>query len=135
MIGVIAFWAVLQPAAVAEAPPPEPAQHARLRSGYVSDADYPAASLRAREQGRTVIRITVQPNGRPADCRLWHTSGARRLDERACGIVLPRFRFTPARDAAGRAVAEWVALQFEWSLPGNIRLTGPTPHSQVQTGR
>ena len=128
-----ALLAVLQPAPPAtETPPPEPAQHARLRNGSISIDDYPEEAVRRRQHGRTTIRFTVDADGSAHDCRLWESSGSERLDRLTCGIVLRRFQFTPARDAAGRAVPEWLVMQFEWKLPRNISLTGPVPYSQTE---
>jgi periplasmic protein TonB len=124
--------AAVQPAPAATAPA-EPAKHAVMIGGSISNADYPRAAVRAREQGSTIIGFTVNQRGRAGDCRLVQSSGSMLLDRQVCGIVTKRFRFRPAQDAAGWAVPEAFAVQFDWSLPGNIRVKGPIPLSQVRT--
>src|SRR5262245_44866486 len=59
------------PAPPAPPPPPRTVEPARARANlgsYVSDDDYPAAALRAEQEGRTGFRLTVGPDGRVTNC-------------------------------------------------------------------
>lgn len=103
------------PAASAPAPPgPTPP---RLRSGWISNADYPRAALRVRAQGRAVALFTVTPQGTVASCRITTSSGNEALDAVSPQIGVERFTFTPARDAAGRPVEGRYEQPFTWRLP------------------
>jgi protein TonB len=68
--------------------------------------DYPSTSRRIGEQGRTVIRVELDTEGRIADARIDAGSGAERLDKAALAAV-KRWRCQPARrdGVAVRAIA------------------------------
>lgn len=127
-----ALLVLAQPVGGAEMPPPEPAVHAQIFTGSVSNDDYPSSARRARQQGRTTIRFTVDRDGRGRDCRLLESSGSSVLDQTTCGLMTRRFRYRPARDAAGRAVAEWVVIQIAWSLPNRIAIGPLLPYSATE---
>ena len=83
-----------------------------------SDDDYPAAALRAREQGRVVYRLRIGPDGRVTDCDVRWSSGSASLDAATCRIVSRRARFAPARDSAGRPIPDQRDGDVLWVLPG-----------------
>jgi protein TonB len=87
-------------------------------AGRISDHDYPGSAREAREQGTTRTRIAVDAGGRPTGCSVLHTSGSPTLDATTCRLVLKRFRFSPARDAAGQPVAGEIDYDQEWSITG-----------------
>lgn len=84
---------------------------------YFSADDYPAASLRANEQGQVAFIAYVAPSGRVSECRLTQSSGSPWLDAATCRIVRARTRFLPARDAAGNAVPGTWSGRISWRLP------------------
>lgn len=106
-------------------PPPPPAavrkvEPARARANlasYVSDADYPAAAIRAEDQGTTRFRLTVSPSGRVTDCAVTSSSGSPALDAATCRLMKQRARFTPARDSSGNATGDTVTNAIRWVLP------------------
>lgn len=101
--------------------PPKKIQSARAKGNlgdHVSDADYPAAALRAEEEGTTRFRLTVAPNGRVSACTVTQSSGSRVLDTATCRIMERRARFTPARDSDGKPTGDTVSSAIRWELPG-----------------
>jgi TonB family protein len=84
----------------------------------LSPDDYPTSALRSNAQGRVVMRITVTPEGRAADCVPVASSGRADFDATACRAALARGRFLPGLDAAGRPVAVRDVFQVGFSLPG-----------------
>lgn len=56
---------------------------------------YPAASRRAKEQGRVVLAIHIDARGRVTSARIQHSSGYRRLDQAALDAVR-HWRYQPA---------------------------------------
>ena len=78
--------------------------------------DYPSAALLANMTGRVVMVLTVGEDGRVKACRAVASAG-RMLDEATCALATRRARFTPAKDAAGKALASWMVLPVRWSLP------------------
>lgn len=85
--------------------------------GKIRDKDYPKAPREANISGTTVADVTVSAEGRPAACRVIGTSGNRELDTVTCRLIMERFRFRPARNAAGQAVASHIEWEHEWDAP------------------
>ncbi len=93
---------------------------------------YPAAAIRAGEQGRVVARLRIDETGTPVECQIVTSSGSTSLESATCGIALNRVRFDPARDARGAAKASYYTLPVTWKLPdrasdgGRGRMGSPT---------
>ncbi|QIK79376.1 energy transducer TonB [Sphingomonas piscis] len=101
--------------------------HAKLLRGGIGPNDYPRRAVQRRAQGTTYIRFTVWPDGRVRNCVVTRTSGHRDLDVATCRLLERNLRFRPARDAAGRPVAEVVRGQQDWEL-------GPEPPAREYDG-
>jgi protein TonB len=107
------------------APPPPPAprmpglaQRARANlNSYFRLEDYPAAALRANEQGDVGFRLTIGRGGRVSRCEVTSTSGSAALDRASCAILRERARYTPARDRRGRRTRGSDAGRVSWRLP------------------
>ncbi|HEX9955368.1 MAG TPA: TonB family protein [Allosphingosinicella sp.] len=82
----------------------------------VTIEEYPAAALRAGEQGQVRVTLDIAPTGRVTGCRITASSGSARLDSATCRLLYSRARFTPARDAAGNAVPDRFQTGLTWSL-------------------
>jgi protein TonB len=85
-----------------------------LLSGAIGDRDYPRAARAARDEGIAVVRFTVGADGRARDCRVATSSGHAELDAVTCRLIEARFRYAPARDAAGQPVAEERGWRQRW---------------------
>ena len=108
--------------AIGNSPPirsaPMGAMSARANLGsYFSMDDYPAAALRANDQGTTGFRLTISPSGRVADCVITMSSGSAALDEATCRILRSRARYTPARDLNGNPAMGTDNGRVTWRLP------------------
>lgn len=86
------------------------------QSGTIRDRDYPAAASRARVGGEVEVRFTIQPTGRVTGCRVSRSSGDAALDTVTCRLIEERFRFKPATNAAGDAVASAYGWRQNWWL-------------------
>jgi len=93
---------------------------ARYLSGGIRDSDYPRSAIEARKSGTVHLSFTVAPTGRVSACRVTRSSGSRALDETTCRLIMQRFRYRPARDGAGRPVADTIGGEHVWEL-------GPEP--------
>lgn len=89
--------AVRPPQRLADQPPPR----------------YPSDALRRGESGTVVVRVEVGTDGRPASLRVESPSGSRELDRAAVDAVA-RWRFEPARDAAGQAVPGSLSIPIDF---------------------
>ncbi len=67
---------------------------------------YPAASIRAEEQGTVTLLIYVLPDGRVGDVKVAKSSGYPRLDQAAMQAARGGWRFKAATQGGG-AVAAW----------------------------
>jgi TonB family protein len=84
---------------------------------WVTYADYPRKAERDRRQGLTAFRLTVDRGGSVTRCEITQSSGSAILDERTCGLLMQRARFTPALDANGVAVGATYSNRVDWALP------------------
>jgi len=90
----------------------------RHLSGALTRKDIPRSVWQAEARGRVVVRFTVGADGRARDCNVRQTSGHPALDAITCRLIEQRFRFEPARDTAGRAVASPYGWVQEWWRDG-----------------
>lgn len=91
---------------------------ARLISGTIGPRDYPKAERSARIGGVVTVAFTVAPDGRAYDCEVVGSSGSVALDATTCRLVEARFRYAPARNAAGAPIAERRGWQQRWWTEG-----------------
>ena len=83
----------------------------------LSDMDYPAAAVRAGEQGVVGLRLDVAADGRVTGCTITSSSGSAILDSATCELLRRRLRFRPARDAGGKAMPDTYNARIAWRLP------------------
>lgn len=94
---------------------------ARWLSGEIRNRDYPRAPSTAGVGGTVVAHFDVTPEGRVANCRVVRSSGVPELDWTTCRLLTERFRYAPARDAAGNPVTDVAGWQQDWWLEGRDR--------------
>jgi periplasmic protein TonB len=108
------------PRPVAPPPPPKPTIVSRPKQGrnFESVADwYPAASLRAEEEGVSTLSICVDAQGRISQPQLVKSSGFDRLDQAAVKEIV-RQRMIPAKDSTGANVPFCpMQLDIQWQIP------------------
>lgn len=88
------------------------------RSGTIADRDYPKAARRAKIGGEVEVRFTIEPSGRVTRCRVTRSSGDASLDATTCGLIVERFRFRPATNTRGDAIASEYGWRQRWWLEG-----------------
>lgn len=86
----------------------------RQIAGRIRDRDYPAAARRTGAQGSVIVHLHIDPRGRVARCEVARSSGHPELDGGTCRLIGARFRYEPARDAAGRPIADLRAWKQDW---------------------
>jgi protein TonB len=69
------------------------------------------------ERGTVGLSVRVTPDGRATNCRVVRSSGSSRADILMCQLTERYIRFRPARDPAGRAVAQDVTWYPNWFRP------------------
>lgn len=90
------------------------AVHSERIKGRIKPSDYPEAAYRAHVGGTVFVRLLVGADGRISRCDIDESSGRADLDSATCRIILDRYRYRPARDAAGRPVPEVVHMAQVW---------------------
>lgn len=93
------------------------ARPARFRYGSMTFEDYPAAAIRANQQGVVVFRYVVGVGGRVTSCEIIESSGSPLLDSTTCSLAQRRFRFYPAQDSDGNPTEETRTQSIRYFLP------------------
>lgn len=91
------------------------ATEAQPDAGRNEPPDYPRRALAARMEGVVELEVEVRADGRVESVRVKVSSGHTLLDDEALKTV-KRWRFTPARDAAGEAVPSVVPVPVRFRL-------------------
>ncbi|NTS65301.1 energy transducer TonB [Sphingomonas sp. HHU CXW] len=115
----------LPPAPIDVAPPSPPVTVSKAsavraignRNTWITTDDYPAAALRAEDEGSVAISVQIGSDGRVTGCTVTASSGSSTLDSAACRLYQRRARFEPARDDAGAAIATSYTDRVRWQLP------------------
>ena len=84
---------------------------------WVTTRDYRTNWIRKELTGRAGFALTIDKNGRVADCTITRTSGHGELDAATCKLIEQRARFTPAKDSYGNAVAGKYSSSVNWQIP------------------
>lgn len=109
----LALQAAVVAATVAK-PEPAPVQMARPDHAHSPQPEYPMALRELGVQGTVLLRVWVEPDGRPGDIRLARSSGQRLFDDAALRAVR-NWRFLPARTGE-QAIASWVEFPIRFNL-------------------
>jgi len=80
-------------------------------------SDYPAESLRKKEQGSTDVRFWVGKDGSARDCQIIESSGSDALDTQTCTIITSRRRLEPARTKSAEPIDSISFQRVRWTLP------------------
>lgn len=116
---------VTEPVAAAAAPAPAavsaPAAAAKVElprtvADYLHNPapEYPRMSFRLGEEGTSIVRVLVGPDGRPQDAQLGKSSGFARLDQAAVDTARS-WRYVPGK-RGGVPEAMWVNVPIRWEI-------------------
>jgi TonB family protein len=89
-----------------------------IRSGWITNNDYPVAAYSNGVEGEVVYAVDVSPTGRAAGCRVTRSSGSDLLDGVTCQLLVQRAVFIPAVDAQGRPRAGVSHGKLSWRMHG-----------------
>jgi TonB family protein len=95
---------------------PTPASKGR-EADWVSSDDYPASSLRLKEEGTTAVAYFVNTQGRIEDCRVTTSSGSAALDRATCSALTRRGRYSPQLGADGLPARVERSFSYTWKMP------------------
>lgn len=83
-------------------------------AGALTDRDYARSGLPRGAAGTVLISFRVRSDGGVDNCRTVRSSGYAVIDRETCRLVEQRFRFRPARNAAGRPIDYTLRTDFTW---------------------
>ena len=111
---VVAAPVEAKPAPVA--PPAEPVSLARFDADYLKNPApaYPPLSRRVGEEGKVVLRVSINAQGSADNVEIKASSGSQRLDEAAQKTVR-NWKFIPAK-RGDTAVQSWVLVPIIFKL-------------------
>lgn len=89
---------------------------AKWREGRIDRRDYPPDASRAGVTGSVTAHFDVGADGRVSGCIVVRSSGSPALDRTTCRLIEQRFRYLPARDAAGNPVPDVAGWRQDWWL-------------------
>lgn len=92
---------------------------------WLTDDDYPAASMRRHEFGTAKFSLAVDATGKTTGCHIVGSSGYSELDELTCTLLRKRAVFVPGRDAEGTDIPVTYNGAFTWVLPGSNLKVNP----------
>lgn len=87
------------------------------KASWITSDDYPAAAVRAREQGTVAMAVGIDTAGRVTTCEVTSSTGSTVLDAASCSLVQRRGRYAPAADVNGKLIPSSDAIRFHWVLP------------------
>jgi periplasmic protein TonB len=76
---------------------------------------YPAIARRLNEEGTTLMKLTISPQGNVSECQIVESSSSTRLDEAGCDFVTSNWRWQPPT-SAGKAVSAKTLVSIQWDL-------------------
>ena len=80
----------------------------------IPDREYRHLADSGLSAGSVAITIRVNPDGTVSNCRVVRSSGNPIADSLMCQLTIQYVRFSPARDASGRAIAQDVTFAPNW---------------------
>lgn len=92
------------------------ARLARWIKGRIYDSDYPYTGSKEPVVETVFLSFVVTPKGRVRNCTVHRSSGNPAVDAKTCRLLERRFRFEPARDGEGRAVAQTIHGNHVWGI-------------------
>lgn len=105
-------WGIDQASLARVATPAE----AISRGNWITQEDYPRAAITNGQVGTTAMAWMIGADGKVTQCHIVVSSGTPALDNAACGAIMKRSRYLPARDAAGNPVPDMQSRRVVWLL-------------------
>jgi protein TonB len=95
---------------------PNAGQYTRPSYREAPKPQYPETARRGGKEGRVLLRVLVNEEGRSAFVEVNLSSGVEALDQAAVAAI-KRWRFAPARNG-GQPVESWVRIPIDFRLTG-----------------
>jgi protein TonB len=83
----------------------------------IPNREYRSLAATGIASGSVGVTVKVNTDGSVSNCRVARSSGDGRIDALMCQLTLRYIRFEPARDPAGRPVAQDITFYPNWWRP------------------
>jgi len=84
----------------------------RLLTPVLTGRDFPQPLLRGWPRGgQLFLRLRIDSTGSVSQCLVDRGTGVASIDSAVCALVQQRFRYSPARNQGGQAVAGWAGYR------------------------
>ena len=83
----------------------------------IPNSEYRGLAATGIASGSVGVTVKVNTDGTVSNCRVARSSGDRSIDGLMCQLTLRYIRFDPARDRAGRPVAQDITFYPNWYRP------------------
>ena len=87
----------------------------RRVAGELTNDDYRRVRPPPGAAGTVLVEFRVRTDGRTDSCRVIRSSGFAVFDQATCRLIEQRFRFRPARSAAGQAIDWVIRTDYTWA--------------------
>lgn len=84
--------------------------------GWFGPSDYPPEAVHGGAQGRTLMLLTIDIDGRISKCVPFGRSGNAAIDKASCSTYTRRGRFNPAIGKDGRPMVSYYIGRVHWTL-------------------
>jgi protein TonB len=81
----------------------------------IPDREYGRFAATGIASGSVTVAVRVNPDGSVSNCRVIRSSGNPNADALMCQLFVQYVRFSPARDPAGRAIAQYITWVPIWA--------------------
>lgn len=85
-------------------------------SQWFSGDNYPPAAIRAGQEGKVSVILSISPEGMVTGCKVTQTSGVPALDARTCILATRRGRFSPAKQGDQAVASTFDLRDVEWRI-------------------
>lgn len=96
---------------------PRPARSIGSPAAWFRPDDYPPSALQQGLTGSVKVRFFVNKDGRIKGCHTIVSSGSEELDSATCMVLATEAHYWPARDAAGKPIAQFGTFKARWTIP------------------
>lgn len=120
-LAVAASMTIASGAAAQKRPPAEKGAAPRPTpigspGSWIPADGYPPAARASAEEGRVGFTLDVDDSGRVSDCKVTSSSESPLLDQTTCYFMSANARFTPPRNAKGKAIPSKWSSSMLWKL-------------------